>query len=239
MTEKKKVTTSEIMDILSKEIENMDYSENDKFATERDIMERFLVSRMTARQALNFLVEKGILYRIKGRGAFVNKRIIQKSHTIYSFTELMKERGMDVGSKLLELKKVLPPEIARLNLAMSEWEFCYLIKRIRLANGEPYAYEIIYTPVLLVPNLEKYDLEKDSFYRILQQEYHKEFTYDKKTISAVRIDGEVSQSLYNNDHAIALKILDILYDSNHNPLEYAESWYHAEKYSYLSISVKK
>lgn len=239
MTAKDKLTTSQITDILSKEIEDMDYSENDKFSTEREIMERFSISRMTARQALNFLVAKGILYRIKGRGAFVNKRIIQRSHTIYSFTELMKESGMAAGSKLIELKKVIPPEIARLNLAMSEGEFCYLIKRIRLADDEPYAYEMIYTPVSLVPNLDEYDLEKDSFYRILQQEYHKEFSYDKKTISAVKIDGEVSQALYNNDYAIALKILDILYDVNHNALEYAESWYHAEKYSYLSISVKK
>lgn len=89
------------------------------------------------------------------------------------------------------------------------------------------------------PDLDKYDLEKDSFYRILAEEYGMEFSYDKEVISAVLADGEVSEALYEKDSYIALKIIDVLYDVGQRPLEYSESWYHADQYSYLSISVKR
>lgn len=236
---KKKLTAEEITNLLQKEIEQKSYAENEKFATERELMERFSISRMTARQVLNTLVSEQVLYRIKGKGAFINKKIIQRSHYIYSFTELMKERGLKPSSKVLEIKRMIPPEIARLNLGMSEGEYCFFIKRLRYTDGEPYALETIYTPITLIPDLESYDLEKDSFYRILEEEYHKEFSYNKEIISAVETEKEISQHLYGRDHGIALKVLDILYDVNHCALEYAESWYHAEKYTYLSISVKR
>lgn len=234
-----KLTIDQITSMLQNEIEQKKYGEHEKFATERELMERFSISRMSARQVLNTLVSKQVLYRIKGKGVFVNKKIIQRSHYIYSFTELMRERGMVPSSKLLELKRVIPPEIARLNLGMSEGEYCFFVKRLRYANEEPFAYETLYTPISLIPDLESYDLEKDSFYRILEEECHKEFSYNKEIISAEETEKEIAQYLYGQDSGIALKVLDILYDVNHCALEYAETWYHAQKYSYVSISVKR
>jgi GntR family transcriptional regulator len=234
-----KLSTNQITKILHDEIDQMKNADNKKFATEREIMERFAVSRMSARQILNDLVAEGVLYREKGKGVFINKRIIQRSQYIYSFTELMKERGLTPSSKVIELKKKIPPEIARLSLGMEEGEFCFFLKRLRFADGEPFAVETIYTPVSLVPDLDSYNLEQDSFYRILEEEYHEEFSYNKEVISAIEVEGEIAQQLYGKEKGISLKVLDILYDVNQQALEYAESWYHAEKYSYVSISLKR
>lgn len=237
--ENKKLTYHQITDILRSEIENKKFAENEKFSTERELMERFGVSRMTARLVINGLVSEGLLYRIKGRGAFIHKKIIQRSSYIRSFSDMMRERGLTPSSRILTFKKIMPPEIARLNLEMNEDEFCYFIKRVRFGDSQPIAVETIYCPAELVPGLDKYDLEKDSFYRILSEEYGMEFSYDKEVISAVMADGEVSEALYGKESYIALKIIDVLYDTCQRPLEYSESWYHADQYSYLSISVKR
>ncbi|MEO1772254.1 GntR family transcriptional regulator [Candidatus Enterococcus ferrettii] len=234
-----KLSTNQITKLLHDEINQMQHADNQKFATEREIMERFSVSRMSARQILNDLVAEGVLYREKGKGVFINKRIIQRSQYIYSFTEQMEERGLTPSSEVLDLKKILPPEIARLTLGMEEGEFCFFVKRLRFADNEPFAVETIYTPVSLVPNLDTYDLEHESFYRILEEDYHKEFSYNKEVVSAIEVEGEIAQQLYGKEHGIALKVMDILYDVNQQAMEYAESWYHAEKYSYVSISVKR
>lgn len=234
-----KHTMNQITKILQEEIGQMTNVDNKKFATEKEIMERFLVSRMSARQILNNLVAEGVLYREKGKGVFINKRIIQRSQYIYSFTESIKERGMTPSSKVIELKKIIPPEIVRLTLGIEEGAFCYFLKRLRLADNEPFALETIYTPITLVPDLHTYDLAHDSFYRILEEELYKEFSYNKEVISAHEVEGEIAQHLYGTDHGVSLKILNTLYGVDQQALEYAETWYHAEKYSFVSISLKR
>jgi len=46
--------------------------ENDKFPTEKQLKEQFGVSRMTVSNALTKLAQEGWIYRIPGRGSFVN-----------------------------------------------------------------------------------------------------------------------------------------------------------------------
>ena len=49
---------------LLQEIESSEYKPDDQFLTEREIVERFNVSKITAKGALNSLVYKDILYLI-------------------------------------------------------------------------------------------------------------------------------------------------------------------------------
>lgn len=234
-----KLSTKQITQLLHDEITQLKNADNKKFATEKEIMERFNISRMSARQVLDNLVGDGLLYREKDKGVFINKRILQRSQYIHSFTELMKERGLRPSSQVLDFQKILPPEIVRLTLGMAEETECYCITRLRLANEQPFAVEKVYTPVKLFPNLEQYDFAKDSFYRILEQEYQQNFSYDKEVVSATKVDGDIAEKLYGKKSGVALKVIDTLYDTDQNPLEYTESWYHAERYSYVSITQKR
>lgn len=235
----RKLSTKEITQLLHDEISQLRDADNKKFATEKEIMERFSISRMTARQVLDNLVTDGLLYRERGKGVFINKRILQRSQYIHSFTELMHERGLTPSSKVLSFKKVVPPEIVRLTLGMPEETLCYEIERLRLANEQPFAIEKIYTPVKLFPDLERFDFAKDSFYRILEQEYQQNFAYDKEVVSATKIEGSIAERLYRKKTGVALKVIDTLYNTDQKPLEYTESWYHAERYSYVSITQKR
>lgn len=235
----RKLSTKEITQLLHDEISQLRDADNKKFATEKEIMKRFSISRMTARQVLDNLVTDGLLYRERGKGVFINKRILQRSQYIHSFTELMHERGLTPSSKVLSFKKVVPPEIVRLTLGLPEETLCYEIERLRLANEQPFAVETIYTPVKLFPDLERYDFAKDSFYRILEQEYQQNFAYDKEVVSATKIEGSIAERLYRKKTGVALKVIDTLYNTDQKPLEYTESWYHAERYSYVSITQKR
>lgn len=237
--ESSKLSTKQITKLLHDEISQMKNADNKKYATEKEIMERFNISRMTARQVLNSLVSDGLLYREKDKGVFINKRIIQRSQYIHSFTEQMKERGLKPSSQVLEFKQLVPTEIIRLSLGIAETEPVFFIKRLRLADDKPFSIEKIYTPVALFPDLDKFDFEQDSFYRILEQEYHQKFSYDKEVVSATKVDGELAQKLYGVSDGVALKVVDTLYDEDQRPLEYTESFYNAERYSYISISQKR
>ncbi|MDD9268231.1 GntR family transcriptional regulator [Paenibacillus sp. GCM10023248] len=53
-------------------------AKNDKFPTEKQLMEQFGVSRMTVSNALTKLAQDGWIYRIPGRGSFVSPDIVEK-----------------------------------------------------------------------------------------------------------------------------------------------------------------
>ena len=56
-------------------------SAGEKFYSENELAERFQISRHTIRQALGELVNEGWLYRVQGKGTFVNRRPGEKSKT--------------------------------------------------------------------------------------------------------------------------------------------------------------
>lgn len=64
----------QIEEQLKKQIENGELKPNDSLPSEREFAERFEISRMTVRQAINNLVNDGYLYRQKGRGTFVSEK---------------------------------------------------------------------------------------------------------------------------------------------------------------------
>src|SRR3954464_14403077 len=68
--------------------------------SERELVHRFGVARMTVRQAMDALVVEGLLERIPGRGTFV-ARPRRPSTRLLSYTEEMARRGMLAESQTL------------------------------------------------------------------------------------------------------------------------------------------
>jgi GntR family transcriptional regulator of arabinose operon len=54
-------------------IQQKKWRPNDKIPSENELAEKFGVSRITVKKALDTLVEEGVIYRIQGRGSFVSE----------------------------------------------------------------------------------------------------------------------------------------------------------------------
>jgi uncharacterized membrane protein/biotin operon repressor len=74
--------------------------------SERQLSTDLGVSRLTVRAALDDLVREGYLIRRRGSGTFVSEPKIAQELTMTSFTEDMRRRGMQPGSKTLALEAV-------------------------------------------------------------------------------------------------------------------------------------
>src|SRR5437868_7096036 len=75
----------------------------DALPSERELAERFAVSRVTVRKALRELSQEGLLEQIQGAGTFVNRapHVEQRLSTLTSFSEDMASRGLLGGSRWL------------------------------------------------------------------------------------------------------------------------------------------
>lgn len=118
--------------------------------SERELVARFGVARMTVRQALDALVAEGRLERIPGRGTFVAQPASAPSR-ITSFTEEMRRRGLlSESSTLLGRIEQAGPGVARA-LDISPGDPVVHWKRLRRADQQVICVEDAYLNEVLLP----------------------------------------------------------------------------------------
>lgn len=118
--------------------------------SERELVHRFGVARMTVRQAMDALVVEGLLERIPGRGTFV-ARPRRVASQLTSFTEEMSRRGLLGESQtLLARREQAGPGVARA-LNVSEGDAVIHWRRLRRADGAPMCLEDAYLNEVLIP----------------------------------------------------------------------------------------
>src|SRR5215213_260582 len=121
--------------------------------SERELVQRFGVARMTVRQALDALVAEGLLERIPGRGTFVAEARSGLSAALLGFTEEMQRRGCQPASRTLLLRvESAGPGVARA-LDLEQGAPVVHWQRLRCADDAPMCVQDVYLPAGLVPHL--------------------------------------------------------------------------------------
>src|SRR5262245_53465880 len=170
----------EIRDQVLELIETLEVG--DAIPSERVLGTDLGVSRLTVRAALDELVREGRLTRRRGAGTFVAEPKVAKGMTISSFSDDMRGRGLTPGSRTLEFRTI--PAGARLGriLHVSPSEPVLSVKRLRLADGEPMAVELLHVRASLFPGMTARDLEVSSFYDLLERRYAIEIVGGTQTV---------------------------------------------------------
>ena len=118
--------------------------------SERELVHRFGVARMTVRQAMDALVVEGLLERIPGRGTFV-ARPRRAASRLTCFSEEMARRGLLAESQtLLARREQAGPGVARA-LSVSEGDAVIHWRRLRRADSLPMCIEDAYLNEVLIP----------------------------------------------------------------------------------------
>jgi GntR family transcriptional regulator len=118
--------------------------------SERELVNRFGVARMTVRQALDALVGEGLLERVPGRGTFV-ARPRRAATPVHSFTEEMGRRGMVAESQTLLLRLEQAGAGVARALEITEGDAVIHWRRLRLADGAPVSVEDAFLNEVLLP----------------------------------------------------------------------------------------
>lgn len=203
----------------------------DAIPSERQLGVDLSVSRLTVRAALDQLVREGYLVRRRGAGTFVAEPKVQKGTIdITSFSDDMRARGLTPGSRTLELREI--PAGARLGriLHVSPSEPVVAVKRLRLADGEPMAIELLHVRAALVPGLTAEDLERHSFYELLVARYGLAIVGGTQTVEPTVTSEDESKTLGVPLHSPALLFERVTRSAGGEVVEYTSSTYRGDRY---------
>ena len=198
--------------------------------SERQLSVDLGVSRLTVRAALDELVREGYLVRRQGAGTFVAEPKVAKGMDASSFSDDMRARGLTPASRTIELRVV--PAGARLGrlLHVSPSEPIVSAKRLRLADGEPMAIELLNVRASLVPGLTAADLEENSFYDLLIDRYSIEIAGGTQTVEPTVTNDEESTALGVPLHSPALLFERVTRSATGDVVEFTTSTYRGDRY---------
>lgn len=211
------------------------YRSHQRLPSERELANRFRVSRMTVRQALMELMREGTIYTRVGKGTFVAEpKIDQQLRALTGFCQDVRARGGRPGSRVLEAR-VIPatPDIAAA-LRVSPDAEIILLSRVRLADDIPLAVETAYLPFARFPLLLHHDFSVESLYSVLEQEYGLHLTQAEQSIEAALANAREIELLQLTPPAAVLKMRRLTLNGNGEPVEYVLSTYRGDRFKFRS-----
>lgn len=201
----------------------------DPLPSEAKLCDRFGVSRMTARQAVQRLSTEGLLYRVSGSGTFVARPPVhRRMNALLSFSEEMRRRGLKPSSKLIESTVRNSSREEATALQLRPGDKVVSLQRIRLANDAPMAIENVVLPASCVPVLDT-DLESGSLHDALD-DIGRRPTYSRGQLIAQAADRKDAQLLGIPVGSSLLIEHRTIVDERDVPVEYTETRYIGSRY---------
>ncbi|GGP62696.1 GntR family transcriptional regulator [Saccharothrix coeruleofusca] len=196
--------------------------------SERDLAERYRVSRITVRAAVGQLVAEGLLTRAKGRGTFTARRRMDVQLYLESFTDDMRRRGLTPATEVLRCAEEVPPPSAATALGLPPREPACLLVRLRRADGAPLVVERGWYNPRVVPDLPAHDLS-GSLYTLIADSYGVQLDHARQTVWAEGADQGTARLLGVRPGS-PLLVFRRVSSSAGRPVEDMTSWYRGDSY---------
>ncbi len=128
------------------------FQAHEALPSERLLSEGLNLSRVTARKAIERLVEQGLVVRRRGSGNYIAPQLEQPLSRLTSFSEELRQRGFEPGSQWLSRRCTTAAPEEQLSLGLSPGARVARLERLRLADGTVMAYEISVLPEPVLPD---------------------------------------------------------------------------------------
>jgi len=206
----------------------------DRLPSEAELCDRFGVSRMTARQAVQLVAGDGLIERRRGAGTFVRAHPVTRDlGSPLSFTGSMRARGMTASSRTLVWGEVRPTAEERAALGLADGEPGYVLERLRLADGTPMAIERVVMPRPLALSLGE-GFQDGSLHEAFRG-VGRMPTEAHADVSARRATKRERDLLGVPPSGIIISERRTIYDQSGEALEHTETRYAANRYSFKAI----
>jgi GntR family transcriptional regulator len=198
--------------------------------SERTFCDALCISRVTARKALDIVLQQGLITRRHGSGTFITPLLEQPLSRLSGFSEMLTAKGFRPESIWLNRDLASPSaeEVIRLGLSPSA-QVCHL-KRLRLADGVVMAIEISTLPAAIVPDPFAMG---HSLYSYLDQQGHS-VVRALQHVRAINASSELAQLAGIPEGEAMLMMSRVGYDARNIAIELTDTYCRNDYYDFVA-----
>ncbi|MGC1211114.1 MAG: GntR family transcriptional regulator [Micromonospora sp.] len=215
-------------------IQRGELAPGDRLDSELQLADRLGLSRPTVRQAIQHLVDKGLIVRRRGVGTQVVRGQVRRGVELTSLHDDLARAGRQPSTSVLELATVACPVDVATALGVTAGSEVQHLRRLRFADGEPLAVMENWLPLDPV-RLTLDALQARGLYAILRAAGIR-VRGAQQRIGARAATGAEAQMLGERRGAPLLTMTRTAYDDHGRYVEHGAHIYRASRYS-LEVTV--
>jgi GntR family transcriptional regulator len=221
----------QVRELLRRQIENGQIPVGETLPTEMELTGTFNVSRATIRNAIQDLVNEGLLRAKPGVGTVVIRTRPEKKQSILrGLTEDLRQQGVSSKAFVLKAELIEPTSPIRDKLQLLRGERVLHLTRLRKIAATPFALLNSYVP-------ESVGIRPDEdfsgpLYELIERSHQLYITYGKDTIGARTARVEEAEALGIDVATPILSIRRTAFIEHDKPIEYVEAAIRSDLYEY-------
>jgi GntR family transcriptional regulator len=214
------------------------FKPGDRLPPEWELAQRYRVSRVTIRTALQRLEEDGLVLRARGRGTFVRldvqtqPKVERHLSSLLDFEEDILRTGLTPHVRVLEVGWAVPPDRMRALLELVEAREALHVRRVGAVDGTPLWFESRYCAPAIGALLQHEDLTTASMTRLIERLCHRRVVATRFHIEAESASPHLASLLHLKEGTPLLACEFAFFAENHVPLEAARAVFRADRYSF-------
>jgi GntR family transcriptional regulator len=158
----------QLSDMLADYIQSNGLKPGDPLPSEKDLIERYRISRMTVRLAIQRLELEELVHKVQGKGTFVGApKHREHVRGFQNMEDTLAEQGFTVTNVLLELADIYPPKNWAKQLNMPAGSKARIIRRLKMTGDRPLALEVRMLPLKVASWFPEVDFKDKPIFDLL------------------------------------------------------------------------
>lgn len=206
-----------------------------RLSNELHLAEELGLSRPTMRQAIQHLVDQGLVIRKRGVGTQIVSNPVRRQVELTSLYNDLENAGRRPRTDVLSFERITAPDHVAAQLGVAAGTEVFSVQRLRFASNEPLALLHNYLPAGLA-QITPARLRETGLYRLLQ-ESGIGMRSAAQTIGARRASPTEARLLDEPRGAPLLTMTRTAFDDTGRAVEFGNHVYRASRYSFeLNLS---
>ncbi|MEG0370907.1 MAG: GntR family transcriptional regulator [Clostridium sp.] len=239
---KKKSLTDTVKEYLYNYIRNIDIDKDTKLPSEEFIAQNLGVSRATIRSALTDLESDGFIFRIHGKGTFINPRAVQMKVTINPGNELLQmiiDSGYNARAETLGKNIIKADYELAGKLCIEEGEEVLILEKLFYADNNPAILCRDKIPMRYIKGYKEDEFEYSTF-EVIRKYSGKLITWDDIEMTSLNKSEVISETTsINKIKAESILVFNTNNYDQENNLIFTDIEYYDTKYIRFNIIRQK